>query len=106
MISQDLPWAAGLFEGEGCLSINHLAVSDYPSVWLRMTDEDVVRHFAETIGFGAIYGPRHDGNPRHKPCWIWTARGVEKTQALIAMLWPWLGSRRRSRAREVLAATQ
>jgi hypothetical protein len=33
---------------------------------------------------------------------LWYARGFEHVQAAVAMLWPWLGSQARARARAVL----
>jgi hypothetical protein len=71
-----------------------------------MTDQDVVRRFHQKVGFGRLTGPYHrrfHGKPA-KPIWHWTVTSFEKVQALIAQWWPWLGSRRRARATEVLLA--
>jgi len=97
---ENLAWAAGLFEGEGSWSLRHQA---YPSARLAMTDEDVVRRFAATLELlgGRVHGPYRGTN---KPYWVWQLSGFERVQALYAMLWPWLGNRRRSRGAEVVAA--
>lgn len=73
------------------------------SAQLTSTDEDVVRRFASAVGVGRVSGPyQYTGN--RKPYWRWQASGFERTQAVIAMLWPGLGARRRARAVEVLAS--
>jgi hypothetical protein len=94
---EDLAWAAGLFEGEGCFTISN----DVPACSLGSTDNDVVLRFRETIGFGAIYSftrkdPWKDGLQ-------WWTTNFEHTQAFVAAVWPWLGERRRARAYESLA---
>lgn len=68
---------------------------------VQMKDEDAVRRFHRSIGLGTVRGPytRNDGKP---PLWVWRVGSFEGMQAAIAMLWPWLGSRRRARAHEVL----
>jgi len=112
---ENLAWAAGLFEGEGSFSAGlysrkHLvsgATRKYQSIQanLRMTDEDVVRRFGAIVGVGSVHGPYHHPSPTRpnvKPFWMWQAAGFQQVQAIIAMLWAWLGCRRRDRAAEVL----
>ena len=98
---EDLAWAAGLFEGEGCFTLSGRGTA---RAILNMTDEDVVRRFAQIVRVGGIRGKRVI-RPQHKPQWEWTVQNHEGVQALIAVLWPWLGQRRRSRAVEVLRLT-
>jgi hypothetical protein len=97
----DLAWAAGLFEGEGCITVGYRG-KEYRytlgQLTLSMKDEDVVRHFAEVIGFGKVYL----GGKSNEGMWRWAVTRFEHVQAIVAMFWPWLGSRRRARAREVL----
>ncbi len=95
----DLAWAAGLFEGEGCITLS----KNCPVLQLNMTDQDVVQHFHRVVGFGTVAGPYPKGGGPHKPYWVWRCSGTEYPQALIAMLWEWLGGRRRRRAMTVLA---
>lgn len=91
-------WAAGLFEGEGCLTLSN---GRDPHAQLKMTDRDVVERFRVVMGFGSlhVHGPSGLGR---KPQWQWDT-STQGTQALIAMFWPWLGERRRARAKEILA---
>jgi hypothetical protein len=100
MDRESVIWAAGLFEGEGCISFSSPASRGLrPKANLTSTDEDVIRRFHATVGVGKVFGPYDQG---HKPFWSWQVYTFEQTQAVIAMLWPWLGERRRARAREVI----
>jgi len=77
-----------------------------------MTDEEIVRKMHTVIGLGGINGPYSyrdsvatDGRRNrasHKPFWRWQTTSFESTQAVICMLWPWLGERRRERAKKLL----
>jgi hypothetical protein len=102
---EEIAWAAGLFEGEGCIAYAEQITSGkrygYPRVSLAMTDLDVLEHFKQVLGFGNIT-PQRRYAAHHKPSWVWSAAGFQWSQALVAMFWPWLGNRRRSRAIDVL----
>lgn len=97
----DMAWVAGLFEGEGCFGSYLSNKSRSFVARIGMTDQDVVRRFAAIMGHGwvAIKPPRHD---HHQVQYVWTASGFEGFQATVAALWPWLGERRRRRAKEIL----
>lgn len=103
---EDLAWAAGLFEGEGCISVSGKGPSLAPSCCLGMTDEDIVRKFHRIIGKGSVLVrkpvPRADGTGHYKAICAWRTAGFRSTQYVIALLWNWLGARRRQRAAEIL----
>jgi hypothetical protein len=96
----DMAWAAGLFEGEGCFFFEPRRAGQ--GAKLAMTDEDIVRRFADIVGIGRIfsYQPKRANEKR---VYTWAVYSFEHTQAIIAMLWPWLGERRRAKARDLLA---
>lgn len=103
-----MAWVGGLFEGEGSFS-ERRKPSGYcsPAASINLTDVDTLLLFAERVPVGRTYGPyeRHSSDGRAwQPQYVWQTSGFEDTQAFIAMVWPWLGERRRARAREVLAA--
>ena len=105
----ELAWAAGLFEGEGTVYVSYdRRWPDTPSFYaaVRMTDEDSVRRFQTAVSTGKVYGPYPNGLRRNglptKPVWVWQVNSFEKVQAIIAMLWPGLGERRRAQATAVL----
>jgi hypothetical protein len=92
----EVAWAAGLFEGEGTVSVS--GAWKRARLQMKMTDEDVIRRFCRIVG-GRVHGPmtydQSDGSIR-RPFWMWTtAQGEAGTVA--GLLWPWLGVRRRAR---------
>ena len=56
------------------------------------------------IGLGNVTGPHPNTKPNHKPIYRWKAAAFEDVKAVIAMLWEWLGERRRAKAQELLVA--
>jgi hypothetical protein len=96
---QQIAWAAGLFEGEGSITVsgNEFALT------LKNTDESVVRRFWDVLELGSVYGPYDwqgtDGFKR-KPYWVWIARRYNAMEALDVMA-PWLSSRRLDRGYEL-----
>lgn len=114
----DLAWAAGLYEGEGSVSMlnrpgdppdaprtarGRRKPCQYQQASMQTADEDVLRRFAAIVGMGNVYTlkPR-PGREHHKQLWGWNAYGYEKVAALFDMLGPWLGERRTAKFREVL----
>lgn len=99
-----LAWAGGLFEGEGSFSFARRGAYYSIVAELGMTDEDRVRQFHEIVRVGNV--TRHvSTDPKrshHKPVYVWKTASFEGTQAVIALLWSWLGPRRRQRATEIL----
>lgn len=98
----EVAWAAGLFEGEGCIthlntSPNHKGVR----LSLAMTDRDIVERFCKTVGVGRVEYKKgqKDG---YKDQWLWRVGSFEHSQAVIAMLWFGLGERRKAKAKELL----
>lgn len=82
----DLAWAAGLFEGEG--------TAGRRCVQVGMTDLEPVEKLLGVLGVGRIYF-RRTQNPKWADVWTWQTTTFEEHQAVAAMLWPWLCSRRR-----------
>lgn len=109
MASCELAWAAGLFEGEGWISSHAKGeLGTYAILGLTSTDEDVVRRFSSAIGVGSVTGPyRYPTRPAHwLPRWTWHCRRHADVGIALNLLWPWLCSRRRDKAREVAAAIE
>ncbi len=106
---EDLAWAAGLFEGEGCITWRQNTARNgqvYPALQVKMTDEDRVRRFREVVGVGLVRPHVRPMKSHHKQQWAWKVYSYESCQAVIALLWVWLGPRRRARAVEVLRTAQ
>lgn len=102
---ENLAWAAGLFEGEGCITLSGKPPSGKRVVLeLGMTDEDVVKKFHAIVGVGHVGGPYHPSTRpnHHKPHWRWTVTGGRQAQAVLAALWPFLCLRRKAKAEEAI----
>lgn len=97
-------WAAGFFEAEGTVgayirpghrriaaSIAQASASEVPDV--------LVRFHAAVLGLGAVSGPRFVPSPWSRlPQYRWACWRFEHVQALVALLWPWLGERKRAQS--------
>jgi hypothetical protein len=93
---EEIAWAAGLFEGEGCVT----EVGRQFTLKANNTDEWVIRRFAEIVSWGRTYGPYQYARPdgyRRKPFWVWSA-AEESALDVMQMLAPWLSPRRLDRA--------
>ena len=95
---EQFAWAAGFYDDEGCTSRRKSPRDPYPypTISISQKDRRVLERFREVIGFGAIYDTSNR-ELRH-----YSVTGFEKTQAIIAFLWPWLGPVKREQAVKVL----
>jgi len=110
-------WAAGLFEGEGAIC----SAQKYKKVrntngekrksgfrwWLviHSTDHDVLRRFGEVVGAGRFYGPYADKRSNeYKPQLRWATSTLDDAQAVLRLLLPYFGERRKAKAFECLEA--
>jgi hypothetical protein len=100
--AEEIAWAAGLFEGEGCITM----INDRLAIALVNTDEEVIQRFDEVMGIGMLYGPyersESNGYPR-KPLFRWVASTYDALDGL-QLLSPWLSQRRLERAFELTGA--
>lgn len=102
-----LAWAGGLFEGEGCFCVNRQPSKSKPMAHVELcsTDEETVRRFHKVVGVGNVLGPyTYRLRPNNKPYWKWKVNKFEYAQHIGAILWPWLGERRREAAKSMLEA--
>lgn len=83
-------WAAGIFEGEGCVSVSHSAIV----IKLSMCDEDVVYKWGCVLGCGKHYGPYPPRGNGTKPQWQWSVARIKDVEAVYERFRPWLSARR------------
>lgn len=98
--SEDIAWAAGLFEGEGCITTTTCHGRTTPRLLLNMTDEDTVRRFQEIVATGKIY--RRKVPDKHKQPHIWQVGKKKDCEHLLLLFYPRLSVRRKQRADEIL----
>ena len=97
----DIVWAAGLFEGEGCISFD----SRQPKlrkVQLAMTDKDVVERFINIVGYGNLLGPYIRRPGTNKPLWEWKVSKSSEVLRILKMFLPYFGKRRSEKAIEAI----
>ena len=97
---EELAWAAGFFDGEGCTGYanqhtNKRRGHAYLSV--AQAERYPLERFMAAVGFGAIHGPVLMEN--RKPKWNYRIDSFEKVQTVIALLWTWLGPTKRAQAK-------
>ena len=101
---EDIIWAAGLFEGEGSISITTIASGKmYPRIKIKMTDEDTIKKFASIFGLTHRSVQKDKSWKSHyKDAWYADSSG-KRAVAILYMIFPWLGERRKCRVEEVLS---
>jgi hypothetical protein len=99
----DIAWAAGLFEGEGCICISSRKDRNtkLASLQMNLTDFDVLERFSNIATGGLI----HDVASRadhHKQQWKWSTNKRSVVKEVLLMLLPYFGNRRAYKALNVL----
>ena len=112
MSREDLAWAAGLFDGEGCVTaLRRRFPNGAPrkvgiSVKVLMTDREPLDRLCEAIGLGKVFGPYQPSGHGKRPRFTWSVQTFQESQAAIAMMWPWPTTAKKEKyvrvAREVL----
>ena len=84
-----IEWAAGLFEGEGCIDPRGY-------IKLEMTDKDVVIDFQKVFGVGSIYEPK----PRagRKQSYYFQVGNKRDVKYMLDTMLPHFGQRRAYKA--------
>jgi len=87
-------WAAGLFEGEGCITAERRSGNRKMRLVLSVssTDHDVLERFHAVVAAGKIFGPYQRGHL--KPHWIWHCSQLPDVERICDLLRPFLGQRR------------
>lgn len=98
----DIAWAAGLFEGEGCITPG--ARANQFRLILISTDRDVVEQFFGVMCVGRVFKirPRTDAKPHYKQQWRYEANAAGDVLYVLKLLRPFFGQRRGARADEAI----
>ena len=98
-MSTALIWAAGLFEGEGSISISFK--KHYCYLQLVSTDEDVIDRFLNAVGCGSKTSvKRRPGQT--KDIWKWQVANKPAVTKLLNLFLPFLSLRRAFKAQNCL----
>lgn len=93
-------WAAGVFDGEGCVAILresrskcHFGVRYELQIQVKMAHEETVRRFQEYFGGGVfVVPPERNG---YKMMWVWQNRGREKVWDFLLAVIPYSCTKQR-----------
>jgi len=105
----DLAWLAGILEGEGSFMAQHVPADGHQGprirvrVSLSMTDEDVVARVCDIVGLGRVR-PAKGQRAHYKDLYAWTITAMDPVAALLRLLRPYMGERRRRQIDACLAA--
>ena len=100
---RSIEWAAGLFEGEGCLTYKN---KGFWELKIQMTDLDTLQDFWHAIGCVGNLSPLQKSpcRPDHyKPVATWSTCSRDMIFEVVILLYPHLGERRRQKVKEFLA---
>ena len=98
---KSIEWAAGLFEGEGCISYRE--DQNRYCLCIAMCDGDVMHDWAKAVQYGNVTGPNKNGdNPKWKPRYQWYTSKKTEVIRILKELLPNLGLRRTEKAIEAL----
>lgn len=97
-----IAWAAGIFEGEGCISHDRQARGTRRELKVVMTDRDVIETLRAVTGVGRT-GLRRPAIPPRKATWHWIVSNWTEVDSTLRAFLPYLHSRRRAKALELLA---
>lgn len=97
----DIAWAAGIVEGEGCITL--ATRNGTPTVRLQvgMTDRDILERLAGIMGCGSVVVQQRRLPEGYKVQYRWVIT-ASKAEECIDLILPWLGARRTARYAEVL----
>lgn len=105
----DVAWAAGLFEGEGCLYEVHPTKQTlvYLGLTIEMTDPPILERFlavlqANDVATTTRITSRWRGNVKHSRNYAIKVTGTQ-AEAAYSLMHPHLGERRRAKADAILA---
>jgi hypothetical protein len=104
-VREELAWAAGLFEGEGCFSGSLTKQSSGRAYWygmasLAQVDANTTERFAAAVGCGRLHTRAARGTSRAQRCWA--ASAIDDLCKVVRLLYPWLSERRRQAAVDML----
>jgi hypothetical protein len=98
-------WAAGFFDGVGSVTVGGgtFERNGYrqPSMEIPQSSAqgvpDSLLRFQLVVGAGSITGPHPPRNPWARlPSYRWEVGGHRRVETVCGLLWPWLGSTKRS----------
>lgn len=92
---EDRAWAAGFYDGEGCIPHNR-----YLTAVVVQADPRPIERFHKIMGFGGV-STRPPTGLGKKMNWQWKSQNFEHTQWFICLMWEFWCEPKREQARRV-----
>jgi|SRR5271166_3728109 len=101
MSFDDFAWAIGLYEGEGCATVEK---GTRPSCRMTVTstDHDVLERFRDAVQCGTIGFKGNTSRLGKKPIWEWRLCRQAQIKSLLQCMMPHLSRRRQQQAQRTL----
>lgn len=102
----ELAWAAGFFDGEGCVTyVNHNGKQTTRALRINITQihDEVLKRFQQAVGgLGSILGPYSSKN-RKTPLFTFQIAKQAEVKQVFVLLKPYLSSVKRTQFEETIA---
>lgn len=87
-------WAAGFWDGEGCVSLTFRGPSNTPRVVAQVAqvDREVLDKFSRIMGVGNVLGPYPARHENSQPYFCWRVEGAPHLRQIRDKLCQYLGS--------------
>lgn len=116
----ELAWAAGFFDGEGSIFVNHQVVPrkrraegerppgppyqvNTPVLSVSQVEFQPLERFARAVSGRTPTGPYKPRSARSRPYYRWDASGRPSTHRVLSLLWPYMSEPKKAQARRVWA---
>jgi hypothetical protein len=102
--AEEVAWAAGFFDAEGCYSYSE--AGRFASLSIGQTERGPLDRFARAVGTGRVAGPivmKSPIRPSVQPQFRFYIYRAEELRRVAALLWPHLGELKRRQVDGVLA---
>lgn len=104
---EELAWAAGFFDGEGCTSVTIDPTWGHMSASVPQVDREILERFHKAVnGIGNIGGPRKPSPIGKHEIYTWRVGSFIGVQAVMAMLWGFLFRTKREQYKKALVRWQ
>lgn len=100
---EELAWAAGFFDGEGCTVQRHIKGNVYPALSVSQVERAPLERFQRAVGGLGTIGKAYQYGRMKNSIQHWHVSSFTEVQAVIAMLWGFLCQPKRDQYKRVLA---
>lgn len=95
-MGEDHAWAAGFYEGEGCIQAGKGI-----SLTISQNEREPLDRFLAIFDCGTIYGPYTKN--RKNPIFTYKVSGLDQVERIVSAMEPWLSERRKTQAASAIA---